>query len=135
MYLDALCNTINAIYIYILLYKKYDFPTSDKFFLCFFFFFLSLFSLEIYEAFHFNAAWSKGRGCKRACKSFCVLLPLHFGCHGSNILCPRSYLHVAQRSNRTQRSTNLIGGDFCLAVEADLVYSSMSMHLLLLLTK
>ena len=44
---------------------------------------------------------------KKAHKSICVPLALHFGCHGINILCSCSNLHMDQRSIRAQRSTNL----------------------------
>lgn len=55
----------------------------------------------------FAAAWSEGRRCWKARQSFRLLNALCFGCLGSYMVCVGSYLHVAQRSNCSQRSANL----------------------------
>jgi hypothetical protein len=58
-------------------------------------------------SFSFTAAWPEGRGCVKASEPVRLLSALHFGCHGSNVLCVGSHTYVAQRSDSTQRETNL----------------------------
>ena len=57
---------------------------------------------------------------KKAHKSICVPLALHFGCHGISILCSCSNLHVDQRSIRAQRSTNLRGNLLAFAPDCNI---------------
>ena len=45
------------------------------------------------------AAWSQGRGCKEACKSTSVSLPVHPWCHCIHLLRTSAHLHVDQRQN------------------------------------
>lgn len=54
-----------------------------------------------------DAACSESRGRDKAGKSVVVLRAVHVGCHGSIILCAGACIHVAQRSNCTQRPANL----------------------------
>ena len=58
-------------------------------------------------SFSFTTAWPRGRGCVKASEPVRLLSALHFGCHGSNVLCVGSHIYVAQRSDCTQRKTNL----------------------------